>query len=189
MDQSITRRKDKKARMYSKWVWTQCTVTRIDFLNRQSWIYDRERVWKYFVFNDVINLLQGLLIFIVLVCKKSVLAKLRDKAKYVLLRQSSKKWNRCSVAGSATANGGWRLVSAQLWAILFMKIQNNIDSTSMPKTKFDWQLGRYEPSSNDSWYFKRFFHIKSMSMQFVKITIQFMRGSINVQLTCFAGLN
>lgn len=41
-----------------------------------SWIYGRDQVWKYFVFNDMINLLQGVLIFIVLVCKPSVLSQI-----------------------------------------------------------------------------------------------------------------
>ena len=41
-----------------------------------SWIYGRDRVWKYFVFNDVINLLQGVFIFFVLVCKPSVLSQI-----------------------------------------------------------------------------------------------------------------
>ena len=31
-----------------------------------------------------------------------------------------------------------------------MKKQNNRDSASRVKTKFDWQLGRYEPSSPSS---------------------------------------
>lgn len=41
-----------------------------------SWIYGRDRVWRYFVFNDVINLLQGVFIFFVLVCKPSVLSQI-----------------------------------------------------------------------------------------------------------------
>ena len=40
-----------------------------------SWIFGREQVWKYFVLNDIINLLQGVLIFIVLICKPSVMGK------------------------------------------------------------------------------------------------------------------
>lgn len=41
-----------------------------------SWIYGRNKVWKFFVLNDVINLLQGVFIFIVLVCKSSVFSQL-----------------------------------------------------------------------------------------------------------------
>ena len=44
-----------------------------------SWVYGRDRVWKYFVFNDIINLSQGVLIFIVLICKPSVLNKILPK--------------------------------------------------------------------------------------------------------------
>ena len=40
-----------------------------------SWICGRDKVWKYFVLNDIINLLQGVLIFIVLICKPSVIGK------------------------------------------------------------------------------------------------------------------
>ena len=40
-----------------------------------SWICGRDKVWKYFVLNDIINLLQGVLIFIVLICKPSVMGK------------------------------------------------------------------------------------------------------------------
>ena len=32
-------------------------------------------------------------------------------------------------------------------AVVFMKIQNNRDSVWRETIKFDWQLGRYEPSS------------------------------------------
>ena len=38
-----------------------------------SWIYGRDQVWKYFVFNDIVNLSQGVFIFIILICKSSVL--------------------------------------------------------------------------------------------------------------------
>ena len=44
-----------------------------------SWSIGRDKVWKYFVFNDMINLLQGVLIFIVLICKPSVLNKILPK--------------------------------------------------------------------------------------------------------------
>ena len=40
-----------------------------------SWVYGRENVWKYFVLNDIINLLQGVLIFIALICKPTVLGR------------------------------------------------------------------------------------------------------------------
>lgn len=48
-----------------------------------SWIYGRDAVWKYFVLNDVINLLQGVCIFLVLVCKPSVLGKFRMPSKKI----------------------------------------------------------------------------------------------------------
>ena len=38
-----------------------------------SWIYGADAVWKYFVFNNIVNALQGVLIFIVLICKRPVL--------------------------------------------------------------------------------------------------------------------
>ena len=52
--------------------------------------------------------------------------------------------------GSSTANGKWRLASVQWWAVVFMRIPNNWDSAWRAITKFDWQLGRYVPSSPSS---------------------------------------
>ena len=44
-----------------------------------SWIYGTDAVWKYFVFNNIVNALQGVLIFIVLICKRSVLRQMKSK--------------------------------------------------------------------------------------------------------------
>ena len=44
-----------------------------------SWIYGKEHVWKYLVVNNIINALQGVLIFVVLICKRPVLHKLSTK--------------------------------------------------------------------------------------------------------------
>ena len=32
-----------------------------------SWLFDKETIWKFFIFNDFVNLLQGFLIFVALV--------------------------------------------------------------------------------------------------------------------------
>ena len=53
----------------------------------------------------------------------------------------------CVVAGSTTAKGKRRLVSAKKVVVVFMKLQNNRDSAWRAITKFNWQLDRYEPSS------------------------------------------
>ncbi len=44
-----------------------------------SWIFGKDAVWKYFVVNDVLNLSQGILIFIVLVCKRSVILRIKER--------------------------------------------------------------------------------------------------------------
>ncbi len=44
-----------------------------------GWIFGDDVVWRYTIFNDVINLSQGILIFIVLVCKKKIMLRLRDR--------------------------------------------------------------------------------------------------------------
>ena len=44
-----------------------------------SWIYGKENVWKYLVVNNIINALQGVLIFVVLICKRPILHKLGTK--------------------------------------------------------------------------------------------------------------
>ena len=44
-----------------------------------SWIYGTEHVWKYLVVNNIINALQGVLIFVVLICKRPILHKLSTK--------------------------------------------------------------------------------------------------------------
>ena len=37
-----------------------------------SWLYGTEKVWKYLVFNNIVNALQGVLIFVVLICKRPI---------------------------------------------------------------------------------------------------------------------
>ena len=59
---------------YNTYIYTFLALFPIGFT--LSWIYGRDRVWRYFVFNDVINLLQGVFIFFVLVCKPSVLSQI-----------------------------------------------------------------------------------------------------------------
>jgi hypothetical protein len=44
-----------------------------------TWIFGMDDVWKFKVINDVLILLQGPLIFVALVCKRSVLTRLRDR--------------------------------------------------------------------------------------------------------------
>ena len=44
-----------------------------------SWIYGKEHVWMYLVVNNIINALQGVLIFAVLICKRPILHKLSSK--------------------------------------------------------------------------------------------------------------
>ena len=44
-----------------------------------EWLWDHDMAMKISYFSDMVNLLQGLLIFIVLICKPSVLKKLKDK--------------------------------------------------------------------------------------------------------------
>ena len=51
-----------------------------EFVNFVSgWIFGEDNIWKYVFFNDIINLSQGILIFLVLVCKKTVYAKLSKR--------------------------------------------------------------------------------------------------------------
>ncbi len=44
-----------------------------------EWLWDHDKALKLSYFSDMVNLLQGLLIFIVLICKPSVLKKLKEK--------------------------------------------------------------------------------------------------------------
>jgi len=44
-----------------------------------KWIFGEEATWKYTVFNDLLILLQGVLVFVVLVCKRSVYDKLKER--------------------------------------------------------------------------------------------------------------
>ena len=41
-----------------------------------SWIYGNERVENYLVVNNIINALQGVFIFMVLICKRTILKKI-----------------------------------------------------------------------------------------------------------------
>ena len=45
-----------------------------------SWLYGSEKVWKYLVFNNIVNALQGVLIFVVLICKRPIWKMLSSKA-------------------------------------------------------------------------------------------------------------
>ena len=45
-----------------------------------SWLYGTEKVWKYLVFNNIVNALQGVLIFVVLICKRPICKMLSSKA-------------------------------------------------------------------------------------------------------------
>ena len=45
-----------------------------------SWLYGTEKVWKYLVFNNIVNALQGVLIFVVLICKRPIWKMLSSKA-------------------------------------------------------------------------------------------------------------
>ena len=44
-----------------------------------SWKYGNETVGKYFIVNNIVNALQGVLIFVVLICKKPILKKLSSQ--------------------------------------------------------------------------------------------------------------
>lgn len=44
-----------------------------------SWIFGADVVWKYFVVNDILNFSQGIVIFFVLVCKKSTFLRLKER--------------------------------------------------------------------------------------------------------------
>ena len=44
-----------------------------------SWIYGKDKVWKYLVVNNIVNALQGVLIFAVLICKRSILQKMSNR--------------------------------------------------------------------------------------------------------------
>ena len=44
-----------------------------------SWIYGDERVENYFILNNIVNALQGVFIFVVLICKKTIFKKLISK--------------------------------------------------------------------------------------------------------------
>ena len=46
-----------------------------------SWKYGNETVGKYFIVNNIVNALQGVLIFVVLICKKSILKKMSSQWK------------------------------------------------------------------------------------------------------------
>ena len=57
-----------------------------------SWLYGSEKVWKYLVFNNIVNALQGVLIFVVLICKRPIWNMLSSKAadvKNVLLSKET----------------------------------------------------------------------------------------------------
>ena len=47
-----------------------------------TWIYGEHVVWKYFVFNNIVNALQGFLIFAVLICKRPILRRLSSQWSY-----------------------------------------------------------------------------------------------------------
>ncbi|XP_059095848.1 G-protein coupled receptor Mth2-like [Tigriopus californicus] len=66
-----------------------------------SWIFGMDIVWKYFLFNDLINLSQGILIFLALICNRSVIGKL--KARF-----------SCSKRGTTTNQGGFPLQNRPL---------------------------------------------------------------------------
>ena len=73
-----------------------------------NWIYGKDIVWKYFVFNNIANALQGLLIFTALICKKSML----DKVKRFMVEQRKSEFreyqlqtpnsNKCSKQSSSS---------------------------------------------------------------------------------------
>ena len=67
-----------------------------------SWICGRDKVWKYFVLNDIINLLQGVLIFIVLICKPSVIGKWPFWAK--ILNPTKHKISVCTPVNTKDTN-------------------------------------------------------------------------------------
>ncbi len=52
-----------------------------------GWIIGDDVVWKYTIFNDIINLSQGLLIFFVLVCKKKIFRRLRERLCVLVLKR------------------------------------------------------------------------------------------------------
>ncbi len=54
-----------------------------------EWILGPDAVWKYTIFNDVVNLSQGILIFAVLVCKKTTLLRLRDRLCNLVCKRDS----------------------------------------------------------------------------------------------------
>ena len=63
-----------------------------------SWIYGHsERIESYFIANNIVNALQGVFIFVVLICKKPILKKLITQCtlckKSVILKPSKTKLN------------------------------------------------------------------------------------------------